>query len=329
MPRRLFDGLDDGLDEEILLLDNLTPPGASGARCSLYWALARALQLSGENASYARLMGLGGAAFMLPLGPDLTVDWAAADVERHLPEVFETLDSWAAHEEQPWEPVLLSLCQEELRAQRALAGQEADGGWLAIVGLKGRELLVQRPDSRQPYERLAPQLEALISLGEPVAPPAGPPSELRVLADGLEALWRAMELLRESQEHWEAWGRGLGTDEPYGPEREQLARFMNEQQLIATVIEARECAALFLEELASQTDFEFAEALDAAAGAAWNVTTALEQLVASPEVIQVAHGPEDDAWVERHRDALAGVSQGDDRLLVAIHDALDYAGDVD
>jgi hypothetical protein len=321
MRKRLFDGLDQGLGEEILLLENLPPPDGRGACCSLYWALERVLRLTGQDVTYARLMGLAGTAFMVPLGPGLTADWEQGGALRYMPDVFDALDPWAAHEEQPWEPVPLSLCREELLAQRPLAAQDADGTWLAIVGVKGQELLVQTPGSEQPYQRHSLQVKALISLGD-LEP--DPPQ----LEAGVDALRRASALLDESQEQWLTWRRALGMDDPYGPEPGQLERFLGEQHLVACVIEARDCAAQFLADMAGQTDFELAEALQAAAQAAEEVVTLLEQLIVSVEVLQVARVLEDGAWLDRRRDVLEEVGRRDERLNAAIVAALDYAGEL-
>ena len=319
MRKRLFDGLDQGLGEEVLLLPDLPAPGGHGTYCSLCWALARVLSLAGQPASTEWLMGLTGMAFMLSLGDHLQPDWDRPDAAPSLPAGFTVLGSAPTDATEPGEAAVLSRCREQLRLGRALAAQQPEGTWVVAVGLHGEALLVQAPGSPRLYERQALPVRSVIGLGDLE------PATLEMEA-GLEALDRARELLDSHQAHWGTWADALSQHEPYGPEPERLERFLDEQLLVATVMEAREAAAGFLAELSAQADFELAEALDAAAGAAERVVLALEQLVESPEALGAARVAEDAAWLERRREAIRRAQDNDARLGAALNAAVDSAG---
>lgn len=322
MPKRLFDGLDQGLGEEILLLDNLPPPDRQQVYCGLCWSLGRALTLVGRRAPYARLMGLTGAAFMVPLHEGLALDWASAKVDRYLLEALAGLGVSARRQEGLSETEARAACREELQGGRPLLAEGWETDWAVIVGLKGDELLGQGSGSSRQFERHPPRVRALIAFtveGEALPAPEA----------GLQALARARPLLAESREQWSRWQELLEAAEPYGPEPDRRHRFAAEQVLSAAVVEARDAASQFLTELAEQTDFDLADALTHAAHMADQVAGVLEQLLVSPEVVGLAHLPDDPAWLERRRDLLTEVGEYDERLGDAITGVLDVAGEDD
>ncbi|MCE5241219.1 hypothetical protein LLH23_22365 [bacterium] len=319
MRKRLFDGLDQGLGEEIVLLEGLPPVAPPEATCDFCQALHEALGLLGREVSLARVMGLTGAAFMTPWGEGMVASWSAARVDRYLSEALAALGLRARREQSPVEEAL-ALCREPLRAGQPVLARGPDDGWATVVGLKGEELLGRVPGSGRPYERLTPPVQELILCDEAEAPPP-------LLAANLQALARADVLLGEAEEAWLQWREALAEPAPYGAGAGRLERFLAEQHLTACVVEARDAAHVFLAETAAATDYDLAEALDTAAEAADIAVSLAETLLAAPDAIALAHLPEDESWLDRRREQLGALSRCDERLRSAILEALDLAGE--
>jgi hypothetical protein len=291
MAKRLFDGLDRGLGEEILVLEGLPETGGAAAYCPLCEALRQALRLLGREVSYERLMGLTGAAFMLPPGE-------GPGAERYLAEALAGLGVSARREESAGPEAALAQCRAELRAGRPVLAEGGQNDWAVIVGLRGHDLLGIVPGSEAPLERQAPEMRALWLLAAPDELP--PPEETDEAA-----LRRGVELLAENEARWEAWQERLAAAEPYGPEIGRRERFVAEQLLCAGLVEARDAAAQFLAEMAEGAEEDVGEKLVRAAQEAERLADLLEQLLAPPEVMEGARAAEDEVWLEARRERLA------------------------
>lgn len=333
MRKRLFDGLDDGLGDELIVLEGLPAADERPAYCSLCRALEAALGLLGRPEPGHRLMALTGAAFMMPIGeglnaswadpslqPYLTVNWDATLLQRNLAYALDGLGLKADSAGQPDEAETLGLCRLELQAGRPVLAEGWGTDWAVIVGIKGRDLLGHVPGSRRPLEQHPPQVQSLLLLS-----PADEPTP-RSIADR-EVLGEAWGLLNDGLQGWRHWQEALSEDEPYGPETGRLERFYSEQFLVGCLVEARDAAAQFLRDLAGQLDYDVAEAVAEAADQADLLVSLLEQLLAPPEVSQAMEFAQDPAWIERRRETLGEAALLDDRLEQAIEKADDLAGD--
>lgn len=334
MRRRLFDGLDDGLGEELIVLEDLPGADERPAYCGLCRALQVALGLLGRPVPFHRLMASTGAAFMMPIGeglmaswkdpslqPYLTVNWDATDLQRNTAYALDELGLEAQSVGQPDELEARGLCRLELQAKRPVLAEGWVGDWAVVVGIKGRELLGHVPGSKRQLEQHAPAVHSLLLL-KPVREPAGG------LAADLDVLDEAWQILYAGLEQWTRWQQSLEDEEPYGTGAGVLERFYHEQHLVGCLVEARDAAAQFLREVADQLDYEAAEAVAHAADLADRQVELLEQLLAPPEVSQAAHLAHDAAWLDRRREMLGQAARQDEELADAIETAMNAAGEV-
>lgn len=301
MPRRLFDGPDQGLGEEVHLLQGLRPPTRGQGRCSLAVCLRLAIGYVGvaraEGApTYGWIMALLGLAFDLKVGEsfDPGVLWCGPE-----PDVLEALAALGrdgAHVDEPTPAEARVLVCGEIIAGRpsVVCGWGSNPREKALIcGVQGQDLLGYAYDGRA-LERHPARVATLTTLGEPVEAAATEEVVQEVL-DG------AVDRLQDSDDQYRRWVRLLSSEEPYGPPLGWLDRFLGEQYLLANLIDARDAAREFFGEAAEFVALDDAEALEQAAATTEQVVTLLEALLVEPELVQPAGLADDPQWLEERR----------------------------
>ena len=303
MRRRLFDGPDQGLGEELHLLETVPAPGREGGACSLAACLQVALRAAGQPTTYAQLMGQSGAAFMLRVAEGFPGDLALAGREEYVAPALLELGRQAALTHDPDAPTTFDLCRSETMAGRPALARgwgSNPAEWAVIVGVQGTDLLGHCLGGGGRRERHAPVLTSLLTLGEAVAPlPA--PDLVRV------ALVRAHALLQSAVAQYDVWLALLQSPEPYGPPLSRTQAFLGEQWLSACLADAREAAARYLASLTETASEDFAEALSPAADCAERLAEEAERLLVPPDAIHRAHLPEDLDWRQRRCETLSAL----------------------
>ena len=118
MRRRLFDGPDQGLGEEIHLLERLGPPTAPGGCSSLAVCLQEALEACGMVVGYGQVMGQTGAAFMLRVAEGYPASLALEGRDEH---ATQALREWGREGQlltAPDPAAAFALCKAEVIAGR-------------------------------------------------------------------------------------------------------------------------------------------------------------------------------------------------------------------
>lgn len=309
MLRRLFDGPDQGLGDNLQLLGGLRAPTRADGRSSLVAALSLALNHLEQSLSYDLLMAVTGAAFTL----DLT-DGFLPPPDPALPVVtaLEVLGHRATLLTSPAPAVVEDCVRAEITAGRpalALGWGTNPTAWALLAGAQGDDVIGYAYEGRG-LDRRPPQLDLLLLLGDPA--PAAPPEELVS-----RALTRALPLLRHSQMQYAHWSRLLEADQPYGSALTHLERFLAEQLLLSILIEARDAAAAFLADASELLD-DPTEALEEAAALAQRIVTRLEALQIAPEIIEPAGLPDDRDWLDQRRDDLGDIRDLEAELISAL-----------
>jgi len=309
MLRRLFDGPDQGLDDNLQLLDGMRAPTRADGLSSLVAALGLALDHLNQGLGYDALMALTGAAFTLDLAEGFL---APPDPGLPLVEALETLGHRSTLLASPSLAVVEDCVRAEITAGRpalALGWGTNPTAWALLAGAQGEDVLGYAYEGRG-LERRPPSVDLLLLLGDPV--PAPPPQ------DAIRgAIVRALPLLYRSQDQYAQWSRLLEADQPYGPALTHLEHFLAEQLLLSGLIEARDAAAAFFAD-AFELLAEPAEALEEAAALARCIVTRLEALQVAPEIIEPAGLPEDRDWLDQRRGGLRAIRNLETELISAL-----------
>lgn len=310
MPRRLFDDDEPAPDELRLEGAERLELRAEAGLCGLAAGLRAALRYTGQELSYGLLMGLLGAAFQLHVEADFRAELTVLGRWRRAESVLRDLGHEAQLLEAPEPEALRELVSAELAARRpvlVLGWPAHPSDWALIAGQRGEQLLGLWRDSGvwlHPGPALAEW--ALI---------LGPPREAASRRDAVEeALWPAVEMLRESETAWARWHDLLAEAEPYGPELGRPERMAGEQWLVACLGDARQAAADFLRETAGLFAESIEELLGEAAGTAERVAEVVEQLTYPVAAPQAAHWVTDPDWLARRRRTIADAAELDEAL---------------
>ncbi|MEN6641258.1 MAG: hypothetical protein ABFE08_02295 [Armatimonadia bacterium] len=309
MLRRLFDGPDQGLNDNLQLLDGLRAPTRADGRSSLVAALCLALNHLKQTVTYDALMAVTGAAFTL----DLT-DGFLPSLDPSLPlvEALEALGHRSTLLVSPTPAVVEDCVRAEITAGRpvlALGWGANPTAWSLLAGAQGEDLLGYAYEGRR-LDRHPPQVDLLLLLGDPA--PGSPPDAL-----ALATLVRALPLLHHAQVQYAHWSGILAAEEPYGPPLTRLERFLAEQLLLSGLIEARDAAAAFLADT-SELVQHATEPLEETAALAQRIVTRLEALQVAPEIIEPAGLPEDRDWLDQRRDDLGDIRDLEAELIHAL-----------
>jgi len=308
MPRRLFDGLDQGFGEEIFLLENIPSLQENRFCCAFGWAVQRAINILGQPISYCQAMGRTGAAFMLPYEEPLRANWQSARVDRFAQSAFAELGWQTLKKENLSGQEVRRYCQQELQAQRPVLLHTPQMDWTIVAGLRGDDLLCERLPGERCLLPSAQQQDATLLIFHS----HGEVAETAVLCQNVLA--RSEEILSEAQAGWMAWAEALNSPQPYGFGEKCAELFAQEQRLVACVAEARDMAAEFLAQLAEEAEFELAERLNQASEIAEKIVGALEQLTAPPDFISVRDIVQDEVWLEQHREQLHALKSMEQEL---------------
>ncbi len=134
-PKRLFDTPRDEPGRLLIEPESITPPRRSSGLCGLAVCLQSALQAASLSVSYAELMGLLNAAFLLRVDEDFSVGEIVESRWERLGSVLAELGFGEARvREQMPQPEIIA---EELGAGRplpALGWGEGGGDWSLICG---------------------------------------------------------------------------------------------------------------------------------------------------------------------------------------------------
>lgn len=321
MRRRLFDGPDQGLGEEVHLIEGVRAPNRDRGCCSLMVALEAALAAMGQGLSYPDLMGQSGAGFMLRIEQGFAATPAQAGREAQVVEALRELGRQARLLPHPEAATALQECREQTRANRpllALGWGSNPGEWSVIVGFQGEDLLGHPFGGTGRPERHPPVVGSLLLLDETIAPL----SRAETLA---HAIARALPLLQANQLQYAAWLSLLEADEPYGPALTQLELFSREQWLSACLVDARDAAARFL--LQHSEDDENHHLLEQAANVAERLAEQAEELVVPPDAVQRAHLPQDLDWRQQRREIIGHLRNLERELHELLRRAVSGAGD--
>jgi hypothetical protein len=323
MPQRLFDDDESPPGEVRLALSGAPPLSADEGTCALVVCLRAALAAAGQQASYGRLMGLLGPAFMFRMETGFSAELAVADRWRHVGDALAGLGRPQSRLTRLTAEEAPSAVQAELAAGRPVlmkgwGDQPLD--WAIIVGYQGRDLLGRWPGSGRSLRRAAPGAALALTLGGP-----GP------AADGAwavaAALARALPLLGESARAYAAWQELMDAEAPYGPSLRQRDRLAAEQWLVQCLVDARWAAEEFLRESAGLFGETVEETLLAGADLLGALAGDLEQLLVpldAPAVAQLADDPE---WRSARRQIIASAADTEERLGSSLQRLLDE-GDV-
>jgi hypothetical protein len=319
MPQRLFDDDESPPGEERLALSGVPPLSADEGTCALVVCLRAALTAVGEQASYGRLMGLLGPAFMLRMEAGFSAELAVTDRWRHVGEALAALGWPQSRLTRPTSEEALRIVQAELATGRPVlmkgwGDQPLD--WAIIVGRQGRDLLGRWPGSGRGLRRAGPDAELALMLGEPGQ---AADEEWAVAA----ALVRAVPLLGESVRAYATWQELMDSEAPYGPPLQQRDRLAAEQWLVQCLVDARWAAEEFLREgaglfgeIVEETLLEDADLLGALAGD-------LEQLLVPLDAPVVAQLVDDPEWRGARRQMVARAADTEERLRSSLQRLLD------
>ena len=321
MRRRLFDGPDQGLGEEALLLPDAAAPTRDRGCLSLMVALQVALEAMGQRCSYPQLMSQSGAGFMLKMAEGFDPSLAREGREAHVVEALRELGREARLLDEPSPPQALEECREGLRAGRpllALGWGSNSSEWSVVVGFEGKDVLGHPCGGTGRPERHPPSFSRLLILGTPTEP---------LSAQGTlhAAIARAVPILEANQSQYATWLELLRAEEPYGPPLTRLELFSREQWLSECLLDARDAVARFLAERAEETEDE---ALRGAAAISARLADQAETLLVAPDLVQRAHLPEDDDWRQQRRELIAALRDTERELHDLLRRMLRGAGDV-
>jgi hypothetical protein len=327
MRRRLFDGLDQGLGEEVQALEGLPAPTRQRGFCSLAVTLQLALQAAGHPVPYHELMARTGAAFMLRFAPDFSPDLPLQGREAHVVQALQELGWQGELLEHPTPPAALDMIRREIAAHRpacALGWGSNPTEWSLIAGLQANDLLGHPFGGTGKLERKPPTTIRLLALGELSSVGRG-------LVPRRPSPWpatisRAVTLLRANCPHYQRWLDLLDQPEPYGPPLGQLERFLGEQRLSEALADARDAAAQFLSASLSEFPVEAEDEIAQAADVAERLAEKTEKLLVPPDVIQRAHLPEDLDWRHDRQALLRGMMELEERLARLLRRSLWLAG---
>ncbi|MHB8995720.1 MAG: hypothetical protein ACYC63_10750 [Armatimonadota bacterium] len=331
MRRRLFDGLDQGLGEEIQVIEGFPAPTRQRGFCSLAVTLQLALEASRgaifqdrlpqEAVTYPELMARTGAAFMLHFANDFSPDLPLQGREAHVVQALQELGFQAELLEQPTPDAALATVRREIAAGRpacALGWGSNPTEWSLLAGFQASDLLGHSFGGTGKLERKPPTLLRLLSIGERTSASAGL-APFRVVS-------RAVTILHANAPHYQQWLNLLDQPEPYGPPIGQLERFLGEQRLSEALADARDAAARFLSASLSEFSVEAEDELAQAADVAERLAEMAETLLVPPEVIQRAHLPEDLDWRHDRRALLRVMMELEQNLARLLRRALWLAG---
>lgn len=320
MRRRLFEGPDQGLGEELHLIEDLSAPGHDGGACSLAVCLQIALQAAGQPTTYARLMGQSGAAFMLRVGDSFLAELPVEGRDAHVVQAFTELGQQVRLTPAPDPQAAFELCRGEVMAGRPVLARgwgSNPGEWALIAGVQGSGLLGLCFGGGGRRERHAAVVASLLTLRQAAAPVSVP-----------DALRPAVALLAANGAQYKAWLALLDGAEPYGPPLLRVQGFLSEQWLSAYLADARDAAARYLTSLAEVASEDLAEALEPAADCAGRLAEQAERLLVPPDAIHRAHLPEDLDWRQRRRESLLAMRTLEDQLQDHLRRALRDAGNL-
>lgn len=322
MRRRLFDGLDQGLGEELHLLEGLLPPTGAVSASSLIVCLQSALRHSGHMLSYAWLMGLTGAAWELRLLPEFAADASLAGHEQYLLETLHDFGYAARLLVAPDPSSAYATVKAEVMAQRPCLGLgwgSTPSEWSLLTGVQGQDVLGYAYGSVSSHpQRRTPDLRELLLLGSGCEP-----APLKQMV--LRAWDRAASRLEEAQAGYRAWAAKLAGSEPYGLQPGRLSRVLAEQTLVARIVDARDAGQEFLREAVTEFAEDVVEGLKQAADVLSRATDQLESLLVSPDVIRTGHLPDDLDWLVRRRETLEVIRETEHEALTVLQGALRLA----
>lgn len=320
MRRRLFDGPDQGLGEDMHLIEGVQSASRDRGCCSLMVALQAALAAMAHPISYSDLMGQSGAGFMLKMEADFEPSLAQTGREAHVVEALRELGREARLLSEPESATVLQECREQTRANHpllALGWGSHPLQWAIIVGFHDQDLLGHPFGGAGRPERYPAVVSQLLVLGDPI-PPLGPDEATHC------AIKRALPLLQANQSQYAAWLALLAADEPYGSRLTQLELFSREQWLSACLADARDAAERFLADRADALEDEL---LAQAADVAGRLAEQTEELLVPPDAVQRAHLPEDLDWRQQRRENIARLRHLEWQLHELLRRALRRAGE--
>lgn len=243
---------------ESRILDGVpSPSGLTAGSCALARALMAMLAHRGRPVGYDALMGLGGIAFMTPIGEDFRrpvgdrarcegLAEALAVVGLHGQVLLRAGaggddQGKGAGDDELWEPVCEAL--ERGFAAPVLGWPGAQDDWGIVAGHdRGRGLWCGRPHGYRgdAYLGAPPAGEALVIVRE-----KGPRAQAAQAA--LRALRRAVEGRGEVAEAYERWEGMLDERWEQDPDApEHVARVMRHELATEALADARTAAAGFL-----------------------------------------------------------------------------------
>lgn len=309
MLRRLFDGPDQGLGDDLRVLDGLRAPTRADGRSSLVAALCLALNHLDQCVTYDDLMAVTGAAFSLEVTEAFI---PPANPSLPLLEALRSLGHRSTLLATPTPAVAADCVGGEISAGRPALGLgwgSNPTAWALLAGVQGEDLLGYAYEGRR-LERRTPQMDVLLLLGDPL-----PASEPEALV--LSALRRALPLLGQAQAGYEQWAVLLAAELPYGPPLTRLERFVAEQLMLSGVIEARDAARSFLSAAAELLPYA-GEGLEEAAALAGQIVLRLESLQVAPEMMEPAGLAEDEVWLQQRCQSIDEVRELEAELIHAL-----------
>jgi hypothetical protein len=350
MRRRLFDGLDQGLGEELQVIEGLSAPTRQQGFCSLAVTLQLALntsrgatfqdRLPEEPITYHELMARLGAAFMLRLAPNFSPNLPLQDREIHAVQALRELGHQPELLEQPTPDQTFAAIHRESAAGRpvcALGWGSNPSEWSLIGGLQATDLLGHPFGGTGKLERKSPAVTRLLLLGEPSSAPnpassVGPRTSASAgLVPRRPSFWpatisRAVASLRSNVPHYRQWLALLDQPEPYGPAPGQMERFLGEQRLSEALADARDAAAQFLSASVPSVPAEAEEEFAKAADVAERLAEKAEKLLVPPDAIQRAHLTEDVDWRHDRQGLLRAMMDLEEKLAQLLRRSLWLAG---
>ncbi len=274
-PKRLFDAPRNESGRVLIESENITPPRRSSGLCGLAVCLQSALQAASLAVSYAELMGLLNAAFLLRVDEEFSVAGTVESRWERLAAVLAELGFGEAQvREQMPGPEIVA---EELGSGRpllALGWGEASGDWSLICG--------QNADGEKwwGYEFSADPVlvkgEASCRMLVQVGGMAGDANMAAARDGAIAAAGRLRLSEKDPVSAYEKWAELMRADRPFpeGPPGDEM--IMRHEWLTDVLLDARYAAVDFLRTAADSLGELRAEELVQAADLYEQVTGVLE-----------------------------------------------------